>query len=106
MDVQSNPKPCSIENCSKFSRVMSSLRNVNTAGDDRPKYSRRKLFGLKAKYHVPKHLYHLLKREGIHKTRRNRAGVSVNTNLRIIPVLERSTKIMNGDANLRSVANV
>ena len=65
MDEQSNPGPCSIENCSKFSRVMSSLRNVNTAGDHRPKYSKRELFGLKAKYHIPEHLYHLLKHEGI-----------------------------------------
>ena len=82
MDVQSNPGPCSIENCSKFSCLMSSLRNVNTVCDHRPKYSRRELFGLKSKYHVPEHLYYLLKCEGILKTRRNRAGVSVKTNLR------------------------
>ena len=90
---------------------MCSLWNVNTACDHRPKYSRRELFGLKAKYHVPEHLYHLLKCEGIFKTRRNRAGVSVKTNLRTIPVLtgtgmQKSTKIMNRAANFHNICSI
>ena len=90
MDVQSNPGPCQFEKCSKFNCVISSLRNSDTACDHRPKYSRRELFGLKAKYHLPEHLYHLLKCEGILRTRRNRAGVSTRTKLRTIPVLTRT----------------
>ena len=31
MDVQSNPGPCSVENCSKFSCAKATSRNVNTA---------------------------------------------------------------------------
>ena len=90
MDVQSNPGPQSIENCSKFSCVMSSLRNVNTVSVHRPEYSRRELFGLKAKCHVPEHVYHLLKCERILKTRRNRAGALVKTKLKTIPFLTRT----------------
>ena len=90
---------------------MSSLRNVSTACDHRTKYSRRELFGLKAKYHVPEHLYHLLKCKGIRKTRRNSAGVSVKTNLRTIPVLTRTgmqktTKIMNRAAYFQNICSI
>ena len=112
MDVQSNPGPQSIENCSKFSCVMSSLRNVNTVSVHRPEYSRRELFGLKAKYHVPEHVYHLLKCERILKTRRNRAGALVKTKLKTIPfltrtgMLQKSTKTMNRAANFHNIYSI
>ena len=113
MDVQSNLGPCQFVKCSKFNCVISSLRNSDTACDQRPKYSRhaQELFGLKAKYHVPEHLYHLLKCEGILRTRRNRAGVSTRTKLRTIPVLTRtgmykSTKTMNRAANLHNICPI
>ena len=58
-------------------------------------------------------MYHLLKCEGIFKTRRNRAGVSVKTNLRTIPVITRtgmqkSTKIMNScrAANFHNICSI